>query len=44
MCCTMAIDENYRGMGIGHQMFDFIKEIKKEKNLDGIIGLSMLKL
>lgn len=26
---TIAIDENYRGMGIGHQMFDFIKEIKK---------------
>ncbi len=33
---TMAIDENYRGMGIGHRMFDFIKAIKKEKNLDGI--------
>ena len=33
---TMAIDENYRGMGIGHKMFDFINAIKKEKNLDGI--------
>ena len=33
---TMAIDENYRGMGIGHQMFDFLKEIKQEKGLDGI--------
>lgn len=33
---TMAIDENYRGMGIGHKMFDFIKAIKKEKNLDGL--------
>ena len=33
---TMAIDENYRGMGIGHKMFDFLKQIKVEKNLDGI--------
>lgn len=33
---TMAIDENYRGMGIGHKMFDFIKELKQAKNLDGI--------
>lgn len=33
---TMAIDEKYRGMGIGHQMFDFLKILKKEKNLDGI--------
>lgn len=33
---TMAIDENYRGMGIGHKMFDFLKQIKAEKNLDGI--------
>lgn len=33
---TMAIDENYRGMGIGHKMFDFIKELKQEKNLDGV--------
>lgn len=33
---TMAIDENYRGMGIGHAMFDFLKEMKKAKNLDGI--------
>ena len=33
---TMAIDEKYRGMGIGHQMFDFLKQLKKEKNLDGI--------
>ena len=27
---SMAIDEKYRGMGIGHQMFDFLKELKKE--------------
>lgn len=33
---TMAIDENYRGMGIGHKMFEFLKQIKTEKNLDGI--------
>ena len=33
---TMAIDENYRGMGIGHQMFDFLKKMKQEKNLDAI--------
>ena len=33
---TMAIDENYRGMGIGHKMFDLLKQIKAEKNLDGI--------
>ena len=33
---SMAIDEKYRGMGIGHQMFDFSKKLKKEKNLDGI--------
>ena len=33
---TMAIDENFRGMGIGHQMFDFLKKLKQEKNLDAI--------
>ena len=33
---SMAIDVKYRGMGIGHQMFDFLKELKKEKSLDGI--------
>ena len=33
---TMAIDEKYRGMGIGHKMFEFLKQIKTEKNLDGI--------
>ena len=33
---TMAIDKNFRGMGIGHQMFDFLKVIKQEKGLDGI--------
>lgn len=33
---TMAIDENYRGIGIGHQMFDFLKAMKQEMGLDGI--------
>ncbi len=33
---SMAVDEAYRGMGIGHLFFDKIKEIKAEKNLDGI--------
>ena len=33
---TMAIDKNFRGMGIGHKMFDFLKVIKQEKGLDGI--------
>ena len=33
---TMAIDEKYRGQGIGLKMFEFLKEMKKEKNLDGI--------
>ena len=33
---TMAIDENYRKLGIGHKMFDFLKQLKVEKNLDGI--------
>ena len=33
---TMAIDEGYRGNGIGHQMFEFLKTMKAEKNLDGI--------
>ena len=32
----MAVDEAYRGMGIGHLFFDKIKEIKAEKKLDGI--------
>ena len=33
---TMAMDENHRGQGIGHAMFEFLKEMKTEKNLDGI--------
>ena len=33
---SMAVDEAYRGMGIGHLFFVKIKEIKAEKKLDGI--------
>ncbi len=33
---TMAVDEKYRGMGIGHLFFDKVKEIREEKNCDGI--------
>lgn len=33
---TMAVDEKYRGRGIGHKFFDKVKEIKEEKGLDGI--------
>ena len=33
---TMAVDEKYRGLGIGHKMFEFLKMMKIEKNMDGI--------
>lgn len=33
---TMAVDEQFRGMGIGHQFFETAKQIKKDKQLDGI--------
>ena len=33
---SMAVDEKYRGKGIGHAFFDFLKELKKEKGYDGI--------
>ena len=33
---TMAVDEEYRGKGIGHQFFEKIKKLKEERNLDGI--------
>lgn len=33
---TMAIDEEYRGKGIGHKMFEFLKVMKTEKSMDGI--------
>lgn len=33
---VMAIDEYYRGQGIGHQLFDFVKKIAEEKHYDGL--------
>ena len=33
---TMAVDEKYRGLGVGHQMFEFLRVLKIEKNMDGI--------
>lgn len=33
---SMAVDEVYRGQGIGHQLFAFIKELAKQQNFDGI--------
>ena len=33
---TMAVAEKYRGLGVGHKMFEFLKKMKIEKNMDGI--------
>lgn len=33
---SMAVDEKYRGKGIGHAFFDFLIELKKQKGYDGI--------
>lgn len=33
---VMAVEKNYRGRGIGHQLFDFVKALVEEKHLDGI--------
>lgn len=33
---SMAVDENYRGRGIGHAFFDFLKELKDQTGCDGI--------
>lgn len=33
---SMAVDEPYRSMGIGHLFFEKVKEIKEQKKLDGI--------
>ena len=33
---SMAVDEKYRGKGIGHRFFDFLKELKNQKGYDGI--------
>ena len=32
----LTLDENYRGMGIGHHFFEMLKNLKKEKHFDGI--------
>lgn len=33
---SMAVAEGYRGQGVGHSLFAFAKEIKKQRSLDGI--------
>lgn len=33
---TMAVDETYRNMGIGHNFFDMLKQLKEQENFDGI--------
>lgn len=33
---SMAVDEKYRGKGIGHAFFDFLRELRDEKGYDGI--------
>ncbi len=33
---SMAVEEKYRGKGIGHAFFEFLKELRNEKRYDGI--------
>ncbi|MDC7289340.1 GNAT family N-acetyltransferase [Blautia schinkii] len=33
---SMAVDEKYRGMGIGHLFFEKVKQLKEEEHCDGI--------
>lgn len=33
---SMAVDEKYRGKGIGHAFIDFLKDLRDEKGYDGI--------
>lgn len=33
---SMAVDEQYRGKGIGHTFFELLKELKTQKGYDGI--------
>ena len=33
---SMAVDEKYRGRGIGHLFFEKAKQVREEKGLDGI--------
>lgn len=33
---SMAVAEGYRGQGVGHSLFEFAKQIRQQRNLDGI--------
>ena len=33
---AVAVDEECRGQGIGHKLFDYLKDIAKENNMDAI--------
>ena len=33
---SMAVDEGFRGQGIGHLFFEKVRELKEEKHADGI--------
>lgn len=33
---SMAVDEEFRGRGIGHAFFDFLRELKRRNGYDGI--------
>ena len=33
---SVAVDEKYRGKGVGHKFFERLKEIREENNYDGI--------
>ncbi len=33
---TMAVDEPFRGKGVGKALFHYLKQLKEEKQLDGI--------
>ena len=33
---SIAVEESYRGQGIGHKLLDFTKTIRESQNLDGI--------
>lgn len=33
---SMAVDEKYRGKGIGHAFFNFLKDLRIQKGYDGI--------
>lgn len=33
---SMAVAEDFRGQGVGHRLFEFAKQIRQQRNLDGI--------